>query len=90
MIYDFYKLSDDEYILKILIDTKNKSVEKTVVDTGKDNPIPISKTTHSNKIMFFISGRTVSEYLLKKYLENIKILIEADKYERKHFINVKS
>ena len=32
MIYDFYKLSDDNYLLKIEIETKNKSVEKTVVD----------------------------------------------------------
>jgi len=90
MIYDFYKLSEEEYILKILIETKNKSVEKTVVDMGKDNPIPISNTTYSNKIMFFVSGRTVAEYLLKKYLDNIKVLIGVEKYERKHFIKTKS
>jgi hypothetical protein len=89
MIYDFYKLSDDNYLLKIEVVTKNKSVEKTVVDMGKDNPIPISKTTHSNKIMFFISGRTVSEYLLKKYLDNIKILIGAEEYKRERFIKAK-
>ena len=90
MVYDFYKLSDNEYLLKIEIETKSKSVEKTVVDMGRDNPIPMSKTTYSNKIMFFISGRTVSEYLLKKYLNNIKVLIGVEKYERKHFIKTKS
>ena len=40
--------------------------------------------------MFFISGRTVSEYLLKKYLDNIQILIGAENYERKQFIKTKS
>jgi hypothetical protein len=89
MIYDFYKISNENYLLKIEVATKSKSVEKTVVDMGKDNPIPISKTTHSNKIMFFISGRTVSEYLLKKYLDNIKILIGAEEYNRERFIKVK-
>ncbi len=73
---------------KILIDTKNKSVEKTVVNMGKDNPVPISKTTYSNQIMFFVSGNTVNEYLKSKYLDSIKTLIGVERYKQKNFIKV--
>ncbi len=86
MTYDYYEIRDNEYLIKIRLKTKSKSVEIKRVSITSSSPFPISEVEITDKIEFYASGRILSKYLMEKYLENIKNLVGINDCPRNEFI----
>ncbi|MBK5212540.1 MAG: hypothetical protein JJE55_02620 [Flavobacteriaceae bacterium] len=83
MIYDFYPMEGNTYWIDIRIGTKSNSVEITKESSSAPSYFPITETEYTDIIKLYGASRTMPEFLMKKYLEAVRVLIGADSYTKK-------
>lgn len=83
MIVDYQEISTGKYAIKILIRTKDNTIEEYVVETDNSkSPYPKSTSDYTNKLYFSANSKLLSKPLIEKYIQNIQVLLGVNKFKK--------
>jgi hypothetical protein len=82
MSYYLSEIKQDEFAVIIELKANENAVEYYTVETNKKEfPVPTSKREYSSKVDF-MNGKLLPKSLMKKYVENIKIMLGVKEYSK--------
>lgn len=89
MKYDLYESEPGLFFVVIHVDAKEKSIEINSVEINKDKfPVPVSEINYLDKFKISPIGKSLSKSQAERFIENVRILLGAEKYEKAKLFKV--